>query len=48
VLRTTHLSGTLTSLDIFLGRRWRGLPLVDARRVRLLLAHQPRLQQVLG
>ena len=37
VLRTTHFSGTLTDLGIFLGHRLRGLP-VDARRVRLLLA----------
>lgn len=37
VLRTTHVSGTLTDLGIFLGHRLRGLP-VDARRVRLLLA----------
>lgn len=37
VLRTTHFSGTLTDLGIFLGHRMRGLP-VDSRRVRLLLA----------
>jgi uncharacterized membrane protein YoaK (UPF0700 family) len=37
VLRTTHFSGTLTDLGIFIGHRLRGLP-VDARRVRLLLA----------
>ncbi|NCT69152.1 MAG: DUF1275 domain-containing protein [Rhodanobacteraceae bacterium] len=37
VLRTTHFSGTLTDLGIFLGHRLRGLP-VDTRRVRLLLA----------
>ena len=37
VLRTTHFSGTLTDLGIFLGHRLRGLP-VDARRARLLLA----------
>jgi uncharacterized membrane protein YoaK (UPF0700 family) len=37
VLRTTHFSGTLTDLGIFLGHRLRGLP-VDARRVRLLLS----------
>lgn len=37
VLRTTHFSGTLTDLGIFLGHRLRGLP-VDSRRVRLLLA----------
>lgn len=36
VLRTTHVSGSLTDLGIFLGHRLRGLP-VDARRVRLLL-----------
>jgi uncharacterized membrane protein YoaK (UPF0700 family) len=36
VLRTTHVSGTLTDLGIFIGHRLRGLP-VDARRVRLLL-----------
>jgi uncharacterized membrane protein YoaK (UPF0700 family) len=37
VLRTTHFSGTLTDLGIFIGHRLRGLS-VDARRVRLLLA----------
>jgi len=37
VLRTTHYSGTLTDLGIFLGHKLRGLP-VDSRRVRLLLA----------
>jgi uncharacterized membrane protein YoaK (UPF0700 family) len=37
VLRTTHVSGTLTDLGIFLGHWLRGLG-VDARRVRLLLA----------
>ncbi len=37
VLRTTHFSGTLTDLGIFLGHRLRGLP-VDARRIRLLMA----------
>lgn len=37
VLRTTHFSGTLTDLGIFLGHRLRGLP-VDGRRIRLLLA----------
>jgi uncharacterized membrane protein YoaK (UPF0700 family) len=37
VLRTTHFSGTLTDLGIFLGHHLRGLP-VDARRVRLLLS----------
>ncbi len=37
VLRTTHFSGTLTDLGIFLGHRLRGLP-VDSRRVQLLLA----------
>ncbi len=36
VLRTTHFSGTLTDLGIFLGHWLRGVP-VDARRVRLLL-----------
>ena len=35
VLRTTHFSGTLTDLGIFIGHRLRGLP-VDGRRVRLL------------
>lgn len=35
VLRTTHFSGTLTDLGIFIGHRLRGLP-VDRRRVRLL------------
>lgn len=35
VLRTTHFSGTLTDLGIFIGHRLRGLP-VDSRRVRLL------------
>ena len=37
VLRTTHFSGTLTDLGIFIGHRLSGLP-VDARRVRLLLS----------
>jgi uncharacterized membrane protein YoaK (UPF0700 family) len=37
VLRTTHFSGTLTDLGIFLGHWIRRLP-VDTRRVRLLLA----------
>ncbi len=37
VLRTTHFSGTLTDLGIFLGQGLRGLP-VDRRRVRLLTA----------
>jgi uncharacterized membrane protein YoaK (UPF0700 family) len=37
VLRTTHFSGTLTDLGIFIGHRLRGLP-VDMRRARLLLA----------
>jgi len=37
VLRTTHFSGTLTDLGIFIGHRLGGLP-VDARRVRLLCA----------
>lgn len=37
VLRTTHVSGTLTDLGIFLGHWLRGLA-VDARRVRLLSA----------
>jgi uncharacterized membrane protein YoaK (UPF0700 family) len=37
VLRTTHFSGTLTDLGIFLGHRLRGLP-VDARRIRMLIA----------
>lgn len=37
VLRTTHFSGTLTDLGIFLGHKLRGLP-VDSRRVRLLSA----------
>jgi len=37
VLRTTHFSGTLTDLGIFIGHRLRGLP-VDLRRMRLLLA----------
>ncbi len=37
VLRTTHFSGTLTDLGIFLGHWLRGIP-VDARRVRLLLS----------
>lgn len=37
VLRTTHFSGTLTDLGIFIGHRLRGLP-IDARRVRLLAA----------
>jgi uncharacterized membrane protein YoaK (UPF0700 family) len=36
VLRTTHFSGTLTDLGIFLGHRLRGVP-VDGRRVRLLV-----------
>ncbi|WP_300618866.1 YoaK family protein [Dokdonella sp.] len=35
VLRTTHFSGTLTDLGIFLGHWLRGVP-VDPRRVRLL------------
>lgn len=37
VLRTTHVSGTLTDLGIFFGHWLRGVP-VDVRRVRLLLA----------
>jgi len=37
VLRTTHFSGTLTDLGIFIGHRLRGLA-VDARRIRLLMA----------
>lgn len=37
VLRTTHVSGTLTDLGIFFGHWLRGVP-VDRRRVRLLLA----------
>lgn len=37
VLRTTHFSGTLTDLGIFLGHWLRGIP-VDPRRVRLLLS----------
>lgn len=37
VLRTTHVSGTLTDLGISLGHWLRGLK-VDVRRVRLLLA----------
>lgn len=37
VLRTTHFSGTLTDLGIFVGHWLRGLP-VDARRIRLLLS----------
>lgn len=37
VLRTTHVSGTLTDLGIFFGHWLRGLP-VDARRIRLLLS----------
>lgn len=37
VLRTTHFSGTLTDLGIFIGHHLRGLP-VDMRRARLLLA----------
>jgi uncharacterized membrane protein YoaK (UPF0700 family) len=36
VLRTTHVSGTLTDLGIFLGHSLRGVA-VDPRRVRLLL-----------
>ena len=37
VLRTTHFSGTLTDLGIFLGHWMRGIPF-DARRVRMLLS----------
>lgn len=37
VLRTTHVSGTLTDLGIFIGHWLRGVP-VDARRMRLLSA----------
>jgi uncharacterized membrane protein YoaK (UPF0700 family) len=37
VLRTTHVSGTLTDLGIFLGHWLRGLP-IDVRRARLLSA----------
>ncbi len=37
VLRTTHFSGTLTDLGIFVGHWLRGLP-VDGRRMRLLLS----------
>jgi uncharacterized membrane protein YoaK (UPF0700 family) len=37
VLRTTHVSGTLTDLGIFVGHWLRGMQ-VDARRMRLLLA----------
>ncbi len=37
LMRTTHFSGTLTDLGIFLGHRLRGLP-VDRRRIRLLIA----------
>ena len=36
VVRTTHLSGMLTDLGIFLGHTLRGIP-VDARRLRLCL-----------
>ncbi len=34
VVRTTHISGMLTDLGIFLGHSLRGLP-VDSRRLRL-------------
>ncbi|MEP7042970.1 MAG: YoaK family protein [Dokdonella sp.] len=37
VLRTTHVSGTLTDIGIFIGHWLRGLP-IDRRRLRLLLS----------
>lgn len=37
VLRTTHVSGAITDLGIFIGHFFRGIP-VDIKRVRLLLS----------